>query len=545
MVRVTQITMRPILLGSRAAGTEQSDSDVDVITASKKAVKINKNTDTPLKVDFFERDYDLELYYHLNKLYDENNESLRTRVINGIEFILPTKEMLAMIYLSSLIRVVPYTQDQDLNIQIWLKRMRTYNRLREEIDYAGFDKQLEDEKSFLHKQYHARVDDKFYMYDDTPISLEQTEDAFFKDNVKRRFDHDYLHGEVAELNRGERSLIFEKYKKEGVAGLDPGLFAAGELKEKITMAQEEIIVLMLERKIIPSLELEKKYVLDNFDQDMNSISTHFATNLCGQGYYFLRKWVIDHFILIMKILPTREDIVSLGYRLMNLCPGDELKPESFPGFSNETLAIYKRLREHFERDVIDRKHRDRNESLVLGGDNLGLGTDSDGKRFFLTISIIDDKLCIFKQHFIEQEVPKKVMGGHILNEQLTVTNRRDVVKDPLERKQSRHGHSLNAYKITVRHSGYYDSVAACTGYSSRSCDSEEEEIEISRKHSSDNIRVVFPDGTLSDDYDKTSSSESIRYYINSFGSIKNYAICEEIARFLLAEAKKINEFKIS
>ena len=489
------MALKSILVGSRAVNLHQEDSDYDIIIspAQDSAMYLYSSTN----FDIFKRPFDIELLKILNSL-----EGLETVKIDKYDFIKAPTEVVAMMLLSSIIRIIPYHDSHEKNVQIWLKRVYQYNTLRSRMDYHEFDRRiLEDEDDYLYKQFHARVQHKFDYYGDTLVTLEETERAFFKDNVQRIFDHDFIHGIVAELNRGEKTLIFPKFQDpdQKDVGINQELFEKGDQSDKIAMVQEEILALILERKVIPALYLEKKYDLESFDQDVNDVASHFATNLCGQGYHFLRKWVIDHFTIIMRIQVSPENLVQRAYQLFNLPFGGEDSPSSpkteFSGLSPESLKIYDFLAQELKCDFLvnsdDRNH------LYLTGPRTGIGCGEDNQEFYLEISVID-RVCLFKQIYLEsEEVDKGVcVEDKVIQKVDEVTTH---TKTRVEIK-----------KIQV--GGYYDSY-----------DDEWIEPKIHEQESPLNSWKKS----------ETTSDKKIMYYLNSYGSTKKFKLCEEIAKILL------------
>lgn len=86
-----------------------------------------------------------------------------------------------------------------------------------------------------------------------PVNLNQTNEAFFAKSanaLRRVFDHDALHRLVAfDTNRP----AFLKFKRDKTkAALDLTLFRNGSQQDKLNLVREEIMVIALERFIIPS-----------------------------------------------------------------------------------------------------------------------------------------------------------------------------------------------------------------------------------------------------------------------------------------------------
>jgi len=489
---------KPILVGSRAVGLHTKDSDYDIISPY-----ITRNTnnwkswfadkpDPP--IDFFRRDYDLELMVHLNSVPD-----VKIQKVLDFHCIIAPKEIVAMMLLSSIIRIVPQFDNHDENVQVWLSRVDKYNKLRSMIDSKKFDYDiLVDEDSFLYQQYHTRVDDKFKRYGDTLVTLRENENVFFKDGVKRIYDHDYLHEIVAELNRGDTTLIFPKFKNPDnpEAGLDQALFEKGCQEDKIAMVQEEILALILERKIIPALHQEKKYDLENFDRDANDIASHFATNLCGQDYHFLRKWVLDHFTILMNIQVPARTLVARAYQLCNIEIDEiDLNPiRMYSGLTAESLRLYRELADHHDLNFL--KSSDGQCKLILNGPETGMGYDESGDKFWMEISIVD-RVCIFKQIYLEKD---EINDGICLRDKVISTTKNLV--------------TYSRDRVTVRrvhHRGYYDS------YDSEASYDEDIETDLHRSETTECIK----------------KKKRVSYYLNSYGSIKKFTLCERIAKYLL------------
>jgi hypothetical protein len=468
----------PVILGSRAAGTNVEESDYDII------IPTNHNKEDYVKkidgkVDFFDRSYDLELLQYLNEKFDENFD--KTILISDIKFIVPSKEIMSMIYLTSILRIIPYTENQETNIQIWLKRVNTYNIIRSQINYIQFDYELLSD-GFIGKQFKERANDKFEKYGDTLISLDKTETEFFKDNIPRIFDHDWLHQKVAELCRNETGLLFPKLQKDGIAGLDKELFDKATTEFKISMLQEEIITLILERKIIPTIDISGDYDIEQYCIDINNIGSHFATNLCGQGFHFLRKYVLDHYQMIMNFNVEPNDIINIGLKLMNKEKKEEIL--EFPEMSKETQEIYKILRKHSPKNII---WNIKGVELNL---ETGRGVMEGGTEFYLDIKMIDKSGCTFKQYFLKKKT--EPVNGFLIAE-----------------KENIKSESIKEYVVSVRKAGYYSSVSLCTG-------------EREYKY----VNKIKKKKVIKNEYS---------YYLNTYGTIKNVPHCEAITRLLLKE----------
>lgn len=500
----------PILIGSRAAKTNRQDSDFDIILDD---MTLLKNIPEGIKVDVFNRDYDLELMRYVNDLEDVEHVD-----IFGLDVIVCPLDILAVIYLTSIIRIIPYANDQLTNIQIWHKRIKTYNKIRSNINYKEFDEKLYDESTFIGNNYKKRFDDKINTYGDALISLEESAKIFFDDNVKRKFDHDYLHDIVAELNRGpeDKAPIFERYQRDDSVGLDEELFKNGESSEKINMVQEEIITLLLERKIIPSLDLEGNYLLEQYFTDLQEISAHFATNLCGQGHHFLRKWVLDHFSIIFNLSVSRDTIIE---RAQELCGVTDkvitMRNTFYKGMSVQSKKIFSKLCSKYGDMISD----DDGNKLFLSGENRGLLETPEGQpNILLEISGSDGFICFKQINFEENKDDDSQI--YIRNSDKTITDTRYIIKEIKINK--------------VRNVVYYCSMRSCAGYCNRDhyCrkNDSENEYEFNDLSVEDyNYKYKYKDSI--DEYDKHETR--INYYINNYGTGKKIPLCEEISKYLL------------
>jgi len=525
----------PILVGSRAALTHQSDSDYDLILPIKykfyENFKKKQDGNSKIKIDILSRSYDLELCDQLNAVFlstEESTHNISKKIIlDDIEVLVPSCEFLAMIYLSSVIRIVPYFENHNTNTQIWYKRIKTYNKLRSSIDYKKFDQELMDPSTLLGDQYKKRFEDKINTYGDSIITLEEDEETFFKDSVHRHFDHDRLHLEVGELNRGERTLLFPKFQdksKTDSVGLDQTLFENGLQKDKLNMVQEEILTLMLERKIIPALDLEQTYDICQFDQDLINIASHFATNLCGKGHHFLRKWVLDHFTILMSMDLLNIVLVNKAYELCEIKCDKNNDIKYFNGLSKESLKCYQQLLNIYVKDQIQDED---NNYLYINGPNRGILKLSNGNLFYLEIYFKNEEIIIFKEIYCENTLQQDIQ---VFTKQIkTVTNHNDVTEKKMVKK------------ITVKmvhRKGYYNSVSLCMGYGD-GYRSRDEEIDRKTEYISDSDRDdYYGNGTSS------KTKKQIRqYYLNSFGSGQQIPLYEKIARKLLNMKGKYNFYE--
>jgi hypothetical protein len=137
---------------------------------------------------------------------------------------------------------------------------------------------------------------------DTKISMQKTEEEFFTDGVNRFIDHDELHVKVAQMCRQTDELLFKRFMTGDSVEMDQELFLSADRTNQIQTIREEIIVLLLERKLIPTMVRNRDFGIcyngldmERRTDEMLEIIAHFMTNLCGQGHHWLRRWCIDHY----------------------------------------------------------------------------------------------------------------------------------------------------------------------------------------------------------------------------------------------------------
>jgi hypothetical protein len=285
--------------------------------------------------------------------------------------------------------------------------------------------------------------------------------------------------------RNSTDLLFPKLQKEGSVGIDKELFDNTSTEFKISMIQEEVITLMLERKIIPSIEINGDYTIEQYYGDINNISAHFATNLCGQGFHFLRKYVLDHFNMIMEFKVEPINIINLGLKLMN--KEKKTEPKTYPKMSEETEKLYEILRNKIGKNIWNI----RDTILDL---STGRGKMISGTEFYLDIKMIDKTGCLFKQYLLKKNIERVEQIEQI--DGFLVAQKENIITE-----------SITEEVTKVWKSGYLSSVSLCTGrkdyYYGRGI------------KESKNIEKKF------------------HYYLNSYGSIKNLPHCENITKILL------------
>lgn len=305
-----------------------SFTDVDIITDDIDILqKLDNSNKYRYDITFYGNDPIFDIIYEYCKTHYTSINKLN---ILGVEMCICPEKFLYALKKSYIHRIIPYTQVLTNNIDIWFKNMLDYDYLREicaptfyinykeNRNYKLLDKIFysemnnEEDRNDINKTARKIFFDSFDQinknYGDTNISLDKTDDEFFSDNVIRYYDHDIVHKLVAKYNRNSDELIFERYQKNSLVSLDKDLFFADNLSDHIEMFREEIMVLMLERKMIPIvvgnyMTTDNKYYgydKKKFKYEIREIIANFATNLCGNGHSWLRNYVLDHLKLLQN-----------------------------------------------------------------------------------------------------------------------------------------------------------------------------------------------------------------------------------------------------
>lgn len=211
---------------------------------------------------------------------------------------------------ATLYRILPYGNSQTERVLIWFKRVDQYNKVNNQMSkylrgyYTSMVYKPDRYDPIAYDIFQSEFNYAISKIGDTRISLTETKEAFFKDNVKRYCDHDELHKIVAMHNRGDEEPIYTRILNNNNVGLDESKFNRLSTSNKVNMLREEWYVLLLERKLIPTFiecQHPDEYLKSNrMYTDIMEILAHFATNLCGQGHHWLRIYVIDH-IEVIKI----------------------------------------------------------------------------------------------------------------------------------------------------------------------------------------------------------------------------------------------------
>lgn len=251
-------------------------------------------------------------------------------------------------------RILHHHESNYHNVQDWQKQMHMYLWMRERLGYQKMDDIIYGSNKstifkskyesllefYTRKIYYHNFDKTNKRVGDTLNSMEKSEDKFFIDGVNRFIEHDELHKLVAQMCRDTDELLFRKFQKsKDCVQMDRDLFLAAERGVQIQTIREEIIVLMLERKVIPEIaksykDKNRKYAGFNQAQredEMNETIAHFICNLCGQGDHWLRRWCLDHYMFFEKVntydYKDMDDIAKkiIGADLIDEIPEDDQK----------------------------------------------------------------------------------------------------------------------------------------------------------------------------------------------------------------------------
>lgn len=346
----------PVIVGSRALFNYNIISqfrDIDIICDNETKEKIvslcgkyigkfpiyKNNEDQPLVFDIkcCDSGSNVEIY----KICNKSNCDL-IELIPGIKFIIAPLDVLYVMYKSHVHRILQLTVNQDQNIDIWHEHVKKYLSIRDKLGYQKMDKILYSKESLtefnsnLKSLFNMMFDETNERYGDTHIDMGKSNNEFFSDNVERFIDHDELHNKVAQMCRGVTTPLYDNFKKnKDSAELDETLFINGNKEDTYQCIREEIIVLFLERKLIPELVLcyknlnlpPPKCSVVKYKKEIKEIIAHYATNLCGKGHYWLRRYVIDHYH-IYSVLDTYnfDDIYQLAIKISGInIPEEVLK----------------------------------------------------------------------------------------------------------------------------------------------------------------------------------------------------------------------------
>lgn len=328
--------MLPILIGSNALkeyGFSIKSTDFDLIVDKELAKEICYLADKKdknicwfgeNKVDLHQTDISSSnelILKDLNQMNYECNMKI-IKLFNQFDVIVAPLEILYSIKKSHIHRILPITNHNAFNCQNWHKHMNYYIKMRNKLGYEKMDNIIYGEKKYGMPLDTIKYENESYLdyltrivfvkrfeetnkkLGDTKVSMNKNVNQFFDDNVERFIEHDELHKKVGQLYRGMDEQLFHKFQLDKeYANLDKELFFNGEYKDRIQLFREEIIVLFLERKIIPELMLcykKPRIKFNGFDEktkkeEFYEIIAHFVTNLCDNGHSWLRQYILDHY----------------------------------------------------------------------------------------------------------------------------------------------------------------------------------------------------------------------------------------------------------
>lgn len=304
--------MLPVLIGSKAlehysivGKSSKIRDDIDIICDLETAALIlakRSRGDPVIDVVIPKEKSDHIIFEWCNGNSDlcKNEEYFFGKVL------VPPLNILCAIYKSHVHRILPITSSQQENVDIWYNQVLKYNSIRSAINYKEFDRLVynpgDSDPQHLREIYMCRFNETNRRVGDTDYKMDMKAGDFFDDKVERYIDHDKMHEMIAELNRSTTETIFKKFQSDESVGINYNLFSAAETQEKIQMFREEVMVLLLERALIPTLvECYKKIkvIFQNFEKEflkskLVEIGAHLITNLSGNGHHFLRIYALDH-----------------------------------------------------------------------------------------------------------------------------------------------------------------------------------------------------------------------------------------------------------
>ena len=232
-------------------------------------------------------------------------------LFEGSPIIVASDTILYIMKKSHIHRMLRSTSIKSINLNIWKKQVNAYNVLRKRLGYKRMDKLLfNDIISFESKLFMKRFKEVSTRVGDTTHKFDDAEE-FFNDNVPRVIEHDKLHEETSKLFRLVPEAIFPRFLvKPTDVEMNEELFGEATRADQIACIIEEIYVLLLERQVIPNVIQNHILTIDELENQLDEIRTHFITNLCGAGHFWLRRWCIDHFDYLIQADYKLQGIVS-------------------------------------------------------------------------------------------------------------------------------------------------------------------------------------------------------------------------------------------
>lgn len=334
----------PVLIGSQALSNYgwslEGNHDWDIIMTTEQNTSLAKKYD---KWAYFRwrKSFDVkechvdacEVQGAKKFIYDYCNKNLSDiKQLDHPELgklLIPPLEFLYALKKAHIHRILEHHNSTLENIKTWKIQVLQYNWMREKLGYQKIDAIIYHEDGGLRTNFKSSESDMEYLTQsifvmefnavtyrvgDTKISMNKTEEEFFADGVNRFIDHDELHRKVAQMCRQTDEVLFKQFIIGDAVEMNRELFLAADRTIQIQTIREEIIVLLLERKLIPTMVRNRDLGIcyDGLDMgrredEMREIIAHFMTNLCGQGHHWLRRWCIDHY----KMFDTHENFQNL------------------------------------------------------------------------------------------------------------------------------------------------------------------------------------------------------------------------------------------
>lgn len=146
---------------------------------------------------------------------------------------------------------------------------------------------LYNKKLYNLLQKHWKV---YFKNNKSVLSLYKSKKEFFDDKVVKYYDHDYLHECVA---FGAEPLYKKCLKNNQEVFLDKNKFKNLDFNEKINMFKEEIMVIALERWIIPKIKSNKLISInESWNNSLHKTIVSLTKNWAS--YFIIEN--IEHFI---------------------------------------------------------------------------------------------------------------------------------------------------------------------------------------------------------------------------------------------------------
>lgn len=352
-------TKYPVLIGSLALveyGYNCKPKDVDILVDADllenwKILFDNKANNIDLMIAKSGSNKDIFDYMNTSK----NGKIIQLKMCKNssninVDVMIPPLEILYAIKKSHIHRVISYSQDSIMNVDIWKRNMESYIWMRNKLGYDNMDTIIygnqkygtplnpdtlrnddETELEFMVRRiFVKRFDEINEKHGDTFNIMNKNKNDFFDDNVPRVIDHDELHKMVAKVCRGIPDEPYKMFQKDtNNAVLDKELYFLADKKDRYTLLREEIMVLLLERKIIPELvhcnDGSNSYEFNKFKlmNYFNDVVSNYCTNLCESGHSWLRQYVLDHYDIYSKyqsydmdnLLKLAFDIAKVNYEI--------------------------------------------------------------------------------------------------------------------------------------------------------------------------------------------------------------------------------------